>query len=192
MPGDIILIRLPPRARNSHLHLPRKMPIAIGDALPEATLYEALEFDEAAGCPLNPQAVNTVQAAKGKKVVIFGLPGAFTPTCSAKHVPGFVKQRDELAAKGVDEIWCVAVNDAFVQGAWGRQQGAQGKVRMLGDGSAELTKKMGLELDATARGMGIRCQRFAMVVEDGVVKDIAVEQPGKFEVSSAEAVLGRL
>jgi len=168
------------------------MTIKSGDRLPEGKLTEATEFDTVAGCPLNPQDISVTEATKGKKVVVFGVPGAYTPTCSAKHVPGFVANYDKLKAKGVDEIWCVAVNDAFVMGAWGRQQKAAGKVRMLGDGSAEYTKKLGLELDLNARGLGLRMQRFAMIVEDGVVKDIVVEAPGKFEVSSAEAILAKL
>jgi len=168
------------------------MTIKAGDTLPEGKLTEATEFDTAAGCPMNPQDIDVIQATKGKKVVIFGVPGAYTPTCSAKHVPGFVTNHDKLKAKGVDEVWCVAVNDAFVMGAWGREQKAAGKVRMLGDGSAEYTKKLGLELDLVARGLGVRMQRFAMIVDDGVVKDIAVEAPGKFEVSSAEAILAKL
>lgn len=168
------------------------MTIKAGDRLPDGKLTEATEFDAVAGHPLNPQDVSVTEATKGKKVVVFGVPGAYTPTCSAKHVPGFVANYDKLKAKGVDEIWCLAVNDAFVMGAWGHQQKAAGKVRMLGDGSADYTKKLGLELDLTARGLGLRMQRFAMIVEDGVVKDIAVEAPGKFEVSSAEAILAKL
>jgi peroxiredoxin len=168
------------------------MTIKSGDRLPEGKLTEATEFDPVAGCPLNPHDLNVTDAAKGKKIVIFGLPGAYTPTCSAKHVPGYVANFDKLKAKGVDEVWCVAANDAFVMAAWGRDQKTIGKVRMLGDGSAEYTRKLGLELDLTARGMGMRMQRFAMIVQDGVVKDIAVEAPGKFEVSSAEAILAKL
>jgi peroxiredoxin len=129
---------------------------------------------------------------KGKKIVIFGLPGAYTPTCSAKHVPSYLQHYDELKRKGVDEIWCLSVNDAFVMGAWGRDQKATGKVRMMADGSAEYTKKLGLELDLTARGMGVRCQRFSMLVEDGVVKVLNIEAPGKFEVSDAETMLKQL
>jgi peroxiredoxin len=129
---------------------------------------------------------------KGKRIVVFGVPGAFTPTCSAQHVPGYVKHAEALKAKGIDEIWCVAVNDAFVMGAWAKEQGSQGIIRMLADGSAEWTRALGLELDLTARGLGIRCQRFAMVIQDGVVEKLAIEAPGKFEVSSAEAVLASL
>lgn len=168
------------------------MTIKVGDRLPEGQLTECTEFDPANGCPMNPRALDVAPLVKGKKIVIFGLPGAYTPTCSAKHVPGFVAHFDKFKAKGVDEIWCMAVNDGFVMAAWGREQKAGGKVRMMADGSADYTKKLGLELDLTARGMGLRCQRFAMIVDDGVVKDIAVEAPGKFEVSSAEAVLAKL
>jgi glutaredoxin/glutathione-dependent peroxiredoxin len=121
--------------------------------------------------------------------VVFGLPGAFTPTCSAKHVPGYVAHHDALKAKGVDEIWCVSVNDAFVMGAWATDQKTAGKVRMLGDGSAEWTKALGLELDLTARGMGVRMQRFSMLVENGVVKTFNLEGPGKFEVSDADTMM---
>ncbi|HEY4803246.1 MAG TPA: peroxiredoxin, partial [Paraburkholderia sp.] len=130
--------------------------------------------------------------AAGKRVVIFGLPGAFTPTCSAKHVPGYVEHYDALRAAGVDEVWCVSVNDAFVMGAWGRDQRTSGKVRMMADGSAALTRALGLEQDLSARGMGIRSQRYAMVVDDGVVKTLNVEAPGKFEVSDAASILATL
>lgn len=159
-----------------------------GDTFPEAMLTESLEFGDA--CPLPPQPVKTTEALKGKRVVIFGLPGAYTPTCSAKHVPGYVAQLDKLKAKGIDEVWCVSVNDGYVMAAWGKAEGAIGKIRMLGDGSAELTKKLGLETDIP--GMGTRMRRCSMVVDDGVVKQVNVEQPGKFEVSSAEYMLGQL
>ncbi|MCS6764309.1 MAG: peroxiredoxin [Candidatus Protistobacter heckmanni] len=162
--------------------------IQVGATLPEATLFEFID-EEREGCSLGPNAFKTSDLVKGKKIVIFGLPGAFTPTCSAKHVPGYLANYDVLKAKGVDEICCVSVNDAFVMGAWGRDQKSAGKVRMLGDGSAEFTKKVGLELDLTARGLGVRSNRYAMVVDNGVVKSLAVEAPGQFEVSSAEAVL---
>jgi len=164
--------------------------ITIGERLPEATLTETTEFGEA--CPLSPKPVNTVAAAQGKKIVIFGLPGAYTPTCSAKHLPGYVANLDALQAQGVDEIWCVSVNDGYVMAAWGREQGAIGKVRMLGDGNAELAKKLGLENDSTKSGMGIRSRRFSLLVDDGVVKQVNVEQPGKFEVSNAETMLNQL
>jgi peroxiredoxin len=168
------------------------MTVKAGDHLPAGVLMEATEFDAENGCPMNPQPVDVQAAAGGKKIVIFGLPGAYTPTCSAKHVPGFVKHFDELRKKGVDEIWCMAVNDAFVMAAWGRDQKSSGKVRMLADGSADYTKKLGLELDLTARGMGMRCQRFAMIVDNGTVKRVNIEGPGKFEVSNAETVLSQL
>jgi peroxiredoxin len=166
--------------------------IAVGQSLPAGKLMESTEFDAANGCPMPPKEVDVLEAVKGKKVVIFGLPGAFTPTCSAKHVPGYVQHHDALKAKGVAEVWCLATNDAFVMAAWGRDQKAAGKVRMMADGSAVYTKALGLELDLTARGMGVRTNRFAMIVDNGVVQHIAVEAPGKFEVSSAEAILARL
>ncbi|MDV3241589.1 MAG: peroxiredoxin [Methylocaldum sp.] len=168
------------------------MTIKVGDRLPEGKLYESTEFDPAIGCPMKPQPLNVGDLVKGKKIVIFGLPGAYTPTCSAQHLPGYVTNFDKLKVKDVDEIWCMAVNDAFVMASWGRDQKAGGKVRMMADGSAEYTRKLGLELDLTEKGMGVRCQRFAMVVDDGVVKHLAVEAPGKFEVSSAEAMLAHL
>lgn len=166
------------------------MSIKIGDRLPDATLTESTEFGEA--CPVRPEKVSVAEAVKGKKIVIFGLPGAYTPTCSAQHVPGYLEHLDALKAKGVDEVWCVSVNDGFVLAAWGRDQKAIGKIRMLGDGSAELAKKIGLDVDLTAGGMGVRMQRFSMLVDDGVVKQLNVEQPGKFEVSNAETMLKQL
>jgi peroxiredoxin len=164
------------------------MTIKVGDTLPEGQLSEFIEV-ETAGCSLGPNTFNVSDLVKGKKIVIFGLPGAYTPTCSAKHVPGYVQHIDALKAKGVDEVWCMSVNDAFVMGAWGRDQKATGKVRMMADGSADYTKKLGLELDLTARGMGLRCQRFSMLVDNGVVRSLNVEGPGKFEVSDAETML---
>ena len=136
--------------------------------------------------------VNTDEYFKGKKVVLFALPGAFTPTCSAKHVPGFVQNYDQLKQKGVDKIACVSVNDAFVMEAWGRDQKCDSKVDMLADGNADFTKAMGLELDARGNGMGIRSRRYAMVVDDGVIKKLNVEEPGAFNVSSADYLLERL
>jgi glutaredoxin/glutathione-dependent peroxiredoxin len=164
------------------------MTIKVGDTLPDGQLSEFIDV-ETAGCSLGPNNFNVAELTRGKKIVVFGLPGAYTPTCSAKHVPGYLQHYDALKAKGVDEIWCLSVNDAFVMGAWGRDQGATGKVRMMADGSADYTKKLGLELDLTARGMGVRCQRFSMLVDDGVVKSLNIEGPGKFEVSDAETML---
>ncbi|NIE68625.1 peroxiredoxin [Burkholderia sp. Ax-1719] len=162
-----------------------------GDTLPDATLFEFVE-DERAGCTLGPNSFSVREQTAGKRVVIFGLPGAFTPTCSAKHVPGFIEQYEAFRAAGVDEIWCVSVNDAFVMGAWGRDQRTSGKVRMMADGSAAFTRALGLEQDLSARGMGIRSQRYAMVIDGGVVKTLNVEAPGKFEVSDAASVLATL
>jgi peroxiredoxin len=167
------------------------MPIKVGDKLPDGQLQEFIEV-ETAGCSIGPNTFNVADLVKGKKIVVFGLPGAFTPTCSAKHVPGYVQQYDALKRKGVDEVWCLSVNDPFVMGAWGRDQHSTGKVRMMADGSADYTKKLGLELDLTGRGMGVRSQRFSMLIEDGVVKSLNIEAPGKFEVSSAEAMLAKL
>ncbi|WP_019141982.1 peroxiredoxin [Noviherbaspirillum massiliense] len=167
------------------------MTIKIGDRLPEGTLTEFIESPTEA-CAIGPNTFNVADLVKGKKIAIFGLPGAFTPTCSAQHVPGYVKHANAFQAKGVDEIWCISVNDAFVMGAWGRDQKATGVVRMMGDGSAAFTKALGLEFDLTARGMGIRSQRYSMLVEDGVVKQLNIEQPGKFEVSNAETLLTQL
>ncbi len=159
-----------------------------GDSLPDATLFESTAFGEA--CPMPPQKVSVKDAAAGKKIVIFGLPGAYTPTCSAKHVPGYVAQLDALKAKGVDEVWCVSVNDGYVMAQWGKDQDALGKIRFLGDGQAELTKKLGLDVDLP--GMGVRMRRSSLFVDNGVVKKINVEEPGKFEVSTAEAMLAAL
>jgi len=162
--------------------------IKVGDRLPEGTLTEFIET-ETAGCSLGPNSFKVSDLVKGKKIAIFGLPGAYTPTCSAKHVPSYLANYDKLKAKGVDEVWCISVNDAFVMGAWGRDQKATGKIRMMADGSAEFTKKLGLELDLTARGMGVRMNRISMLVDNGVVKQLNVEGPGKFEVSDAETML---
>ncbi|WP_292937577.1 peroxiredoxin [Noviherbaspirillum sp.] len=167
------------------------MTIKIGDRVPEGTLQEFIEV-ASEGCSLGPNAFKVSDLTTGKKIAIFGLPGAFTPTCSAQHVPGYVALADKFKAKGVDEIWCVSVNDAFVMGAWGRDQKATGVVRMMADGSAMFTKALGLEFDLTAKGMGVRSQRYSMLVDDGVVKQLNVEQPGKFEVSNAETLLAQL
>jgi len=164
------------------------MSIQIGDRIPEATLTESTEFGEA--CPVSPSPVVVLDAIKGKRIVIFGLPGAYTPTCSAKHVPGYIEKLGDLKAKKVDEVWCVAVNDGYVMAAWGREQGAIGKIRMLGDGSADFAKKLGLTVDIP--GMGTRMRRFSLLVDDGVVKQVNVEAPGKFEVSDAGTMLSQL
>ena len=162
--------------------------IKVGDTLPNGSLSEFIAV-ETAGCSIGPNSFNVSDLVKGKKIAVFGLPGAFTPTCSAKHVPGYIANYDALKAKGVDEIWCVSVNDAFVMGAWAKDQHADGKVRMFADGSAAWTKALGLEFDLTAKGMGVRMQRFSMLVVDGVVKTLNLEGPGKFEVSNAETML---
>ena len=164
--------------------------IKVGDPLPNVTLQEYSEV-EGEGCSIGPNPVKVQDAAAGKTIAVFALPGAFTPTCSAKHVPGFVQKADELKAAGVDEIWCVSVNDAFVMGAWAREQKTGGKVRMLADGSGEFAKATGLTLDLNARGMGLRSQRYSMLVRDGKVTSLNVEAPGKFEVSDAQTLLAQ-
>jgi peroxiredoxin len=165
------------------------MTIEVNQTLPAGELTECNEFDPANGCPTNPQAHDVLAMSKGKKIVLFGVPGAFTPLCSVQHLPGFVTYADSIKAKGVDEIWCLSVNDAFVMAAWGRDNQAGGKVRMMADGSAVYTKALGLDRDLTGGGMGIRCFRFAMIVEDGVVSYIGVEGSGEFGASKAETIL---
>lgn len=165
------------------------MTIKAGDKLPDGKLTESTEFDSATQCAMAPKEVQVAEAVKGKKIAIFGLPGAYTPTCSAKHVPSYLSNRDKLMAKGVNEIWCVAVNDGFVMAHWGRDQKALGKIRFLGDGSAAWAKALGLGLDLNARGMGMRMQRFSMLVDNGVVKSLNVEGPGKFEVSDGATMV---
>jgi peroxiredoxin len=160
------------------------MTIKVGDKVPSATLMRMKDG--------GPKPVKTDDLFAGKKIVVFALPGAFTPTCSAKHLPGFIQNADAIKSKGVDAIACLSVNDAFVMGAWGDAQGAGDKVMMLGDGNGELTRALGLEMDGTKFGMGKRSQRFSMVVDDGVVKELNVEEPGAFSVSSAEHVLKQL
>ncbi|MDB5371292.1 MAG: peroxiredoxin [Roseomonas sp.] len=157
------------------------MAIATGDTIPEAKLTQAT--------PEGPREVATADLFAGKTVVLFGVPGAFTPTCSAKHLPGFVQQAAALKAKGVDTIACMAVNDAFVMKAWGQDQGITDEVVMLADGSAAFTKALGLDMDLTARGMGVRCKRFALVAKDGKVSYLGIEEGGTFEASKAETVL---
>ena len=168
------------------------MAIKVGDRLPDGKLNETTEFDSATHCAMAPKDVAVAEAVKGKRIAIFGLPGAYTPTCSAKHVPGYLQNLDALKSKGVSEIWCVAVNDAFVMAHWGRDQKALGKIRFLGDGSALWTRALGLEMDRTSAGMGVRMQRFSMLLEDGVVRQLNVEAPGKFEVSDADTLLKQL
>jgi peroxiredoxin len=157
------------------------MTIKVGDKIPSATLMEMRDG--------KPAPVKTDDFFAGKKVALFALPGAFTPTCSAKHVPGFVNNHDALKAKGVDEIACLSVNDAFVMGAWGKDQKADGKVHMLADGNGDFTRATGLEMDGTKFGMGKRSQRYSMIVDNGVVKSLNVEEPGAFDVSSAEFLM---
>ena len=164
--------------------------IQVGDTLPAATLMEYIEV-EGEGCSIGPNPVDVQKASAGKTIALFALPGAFTPTCSAKHVPGYVDNAAALRAAGVDEIWCVSVNDAFVMGAWAREQQTAGKVRMLADGSAVFAQATGLTLDLTAKGMGLRSNRYSMLVKDGKVLALNVEGPGKFEVSDAQTLLAQ-
>ena len=164
--------------------------IKVGDRLPAGKLQEYIDV-EGNGCSIGPNTFDVEKEAAGKKIAIFGLPGAYTPTCSAKHVPGYVEKADALKAAGIDEVWCVSVNDAYVMGAWGREQKTAGKVRMMADGSADWTRALGLSQDLTAKGMGVRSQRFSMLVADGVVKTLNIEAPGKFEVSNAETILAQ-
>ena len=164
--------------------------IQVGDTHPAAVRMEYSEV-EGEGCSIGPNAVDVAKATAGKTIALFALPGAYTPTCSAKHVPGFVQHFDDFKAAGVDEIWCVSVNDAFVMGAWARDQKTGTKVRMLADGSADFTKATGLTLDLTSRGMGLRSNRYSMLVKDGKVASLNVEGPGKFEVSDAGTLLAQ-
>jgi peroxiredoxin len=164
--------------------------IKVGDKLPAGNLQEFVEV-EGNGCSIGPNTFDVEKATAGKTIAIFGLPGAFTPTCSAKHVPGYVEEAGALKAAGVDEIWCISVNDPFVMGAWARDQKTAGKVRMMADGSADFTRALGLTFDLTSRGMGVRSQRYSMLVKDGVVKSLNVEAPGKFEVSDAKTLAGQ-
>ena len=164
--------------------------IKVGDQIPASTLMEYVEV-EGNGCSVGPNPVDTHKASAGKTIAVFALPGAFTPTCSAKHVPGYVKQHDALKAAGVDEIWCLSVNDAFVMGAWARDQKTGDKVRMLGDGDAAFAKATGLTLDLTGKGLGLRSNRYSMLIKDGVVQTLNIEGPGKFEVSDAATLLAQ-
>jgi peroxiredoxin len=160
------------------------MPLEIGDRIPEATLAVMGE--------VGPQNITSETLFKGKRVVLFGLPGAFTPTCSARHLPGYLEHEDDFRAKGIDALVCLAVNDVFVMDAWGKDQGVGDKILMVADGNGDFTRAAGLELDMTARGFGQRSQRYAMVVEDGVVCELNIEKPGEFSVSDAQTILGIL
>ena len=164
--------------------------IQIGDKIPAITLMEYHEV-EGNGCSMGPNQVDTQAASAGKTIGVFALPGAFTPTCSAKHVPGFVEHAEAFKAAGVDEIWCLSVNDTFVMGAWARDQKTGDKVRMLADGDAAFAKAMGLTLDLTGKGLGLRSNRYSMLVQDGVIKTLNIEGPGKFEVSDAATMLAQ-
>ena len=164
--------------------------IKVGDTLPAVTLMEYAEV-EGDGCSLGPNAVDVGKASAGKTIALFAVPGAFTPTCSARHVPGYVEKFADLKAAGVDEFWCVSVNDAFVMGAWARDQKTAGKVRMLADGSGAFAQACGLTLDMNARGMGIRSSRYSMLVKDGKVASLNIESAGKFEVSGADTLLAQ-
>lgn len=167
------------------------MSIQIGDRLPDVSLTEMVEAGTDS-CPAGPTKRDVAELAKGKKIALFAVPGAFTPTCSEKHLPGYLERYDDLKAKGVDEIWCVAVNDAFVMGAWGRDQDVRGRIRMLADGSGEFTRALGLDMDLTARGLGVRSQRYSAIIEDGVLRQLNVEEGGKLESSDADTLLGQL
>lgn len=167
------------------------MAIQIGERLPDGELREFIDV-ETEGCALGPNKFHVADLVRGKTVAIFAVPGAYTPTCSAKHVPGFIAHAPAFKEKGVDEIWCIAVNDPFVMGAWCREQRAAGIVRMLSDGNGEFTKALGLDADFSKAGMGLRSQRYSMLVEDGVVRQLNVEQAGKFEVSDADTLLKQL
>jgi len=164
--------------------------IKVGDPLPAVTLAEYSEV-EGNGCSIGPNPVDIAKAAAGKTVAVFAVPGAFTPTCSAKHVPSYLQHAEALKAAGVDEIWCLAVNDPFVMGAWARDQKTDGKVRMIADGDAAFAKATGLTLDLTGKGLGLRSNRYSMLVKDGVVKTLNIEGPGKFEVSDAATLLAQ-
>ncbi|ABM35538.1 peroxiredoxin [Polaromonas naphthalenivorans] len=165
--------------------------IKVGDTLPAATLMEFVEV-EGNGCSLGPNPVDVAQASAGKTIALFAVPGAFTPTCSAKHVPGYVAKFAEFKAAGVDEIWCLSVNDAFVMGAWARDQKTEGKVRMLADGDAAFAQATGLTLDLNGKGLGLRSNRYSMLVKDGKVASLNIEGPGKFEVSDADTLLAQV
>ena len=162
--------------------------IKVGDAVPAVTLYEYMD-EPTGGCSIGPNPVDVKQAAAGKTIALFAVPGAFTPTCSAQHLPGFIAEAAAFRAAGVDEIWCVSVNDAFVMGAWGREAGAKGALRMLADGSADLAKALGLELDLSAKGLGVRSQRYSALIVDGKFTQLNLEGGGGYAVSDAQTLL---
>ena len=167
------------------------MTVSVGDHVPECTLYEYFN-EESDGCSVGPNAFKMSELVKSKRIALFALPGAYTPTCSAKHLPGYVEKAEALKEK-VDEIWCVSVNDAFVMGAWGRDNNATGSVRMMADGSAEFTKAVGMDLDLTKRGLGVRSRRYSMLLDDGIIKTINLEDaPGGMEVSDADTMLDQV
>ncbi|WP_027997037.1 peroxiredoxin [Simplicispira psychrophila] len=165
--------------------------IKIGDTLPATILMEYVEV-QGNGCSLGPNPVHVAQATAGKTIALLAVPGAFTPTCSAQHLPGFLEKAAEIKAAGADEIWCVAVNDAFVMGAWAREQKTDGKVRMLADGDAAFAKATGLTLDLNGKGLGLRSNRYSMLVKDGKVVQLNIEAPGKFDVSDASTLLAQM
>jgi peroxiredoxin len=177
---------MPSAQRTARLARPGEndMTVSVGDKLPSTTLIKATDN--------GPEAVSSDEFFAGRKVALFSVPGAFTPTCSAKHLPGFIDKADELKAKGIDEIACTAVNDAFVMGAWGKSADAGSKITMLADGNADFAKAVGLTMDGSKFGLGERGQRFSMIVNDGVVEELNVEAPGEFKVSSAEHLLEQL
>ena len=164
--------------------------IKVGDTLPAVTLSEYSEV-EGNGCSLGPNPVDVAKATAGKTIAVFAVPGAFTPTCSAKHVPSYLQNADALSAAGVDEIWCLSVNDPFVMGAWARDQKTGGKVRMLADGDAAFAQATGLTLDLNGKGLGLRSNRYSMLIKDGKVAQLNVEGPGKFEVSDGATMLAQ-
>jgi len=167
------------------------MTIKVGDKVPNATLAQFFET-EADGCSLGPNSFQVDELVAGKKIALFAVPGAFTPACSEQHLPGFLAKADEFKAKGIDEIWCVAVNDPFVMGAWGQERGVGDKVRLLADGSGEWTRKLGLELDLSAKGLGVRSQRYSALLDDGVVKQLNVDEGGALKVSDADTLLSQI
>ncbi|OQS00377.1 peroxiredoxin [Thraustotheca clavata] len=186
-----MLTRLRPSFQSSSRSFSTVCKLAVGAKLPAITLQEYRHFEGGEGCAIGPNPIDLQKAAKGKRVALFGLPGAFTPACSEKHLPGFLTHHKDFVAAGVDEIWCIAVNDAFVMGAWGENLKAQGKIRMIGDGDAVWTKATNLTFDLTGKGLGLRSTRYSMLVKDGVITHLNVDAPGKFEKSDAETLLAQ-